>query len=116
MSRIKKTVEEFETPIELVSVLPKGKKATRRWEYQISAFLRFGKEIKISPKSNAMLHPDRYLAEYFTDTVSVNIGIGDEHTADLVMSKAAWDALQNGAIPNIMTTEEYKQKYVYTKK
>ena len=36
--------------------------------------------------------------------------------ADLVMSEAAWNDLQKGEKVNIVTTEDFKKKYVYKKK
>ena len=70
----------------------------------------------VTPKANALMHPPGYKLEFFVDTVSVCIGIGDNHVADLVMSKAAWDDLQKGVTVNIETTEDFKKKYVYKKK
>ena len=75
-----------------------------------------GKEIKVSPKANASFHPPGYRTEFFVDTVSVVIGIGNNHVADLVMSEAAWNDLQKGEKVNIVTTEDFKKKYVYKKK
>lgn len=43
------------------------------------------------------------------------IGIGNEHTADLIMSKDAWEVLNKGEKINITTTEDFKKKYVYKK-
>ncbi len=88
---------------------------TRTYSYEITHFDRLGKEIKVSPKANAMFHPKGYKTEFYVDTVSVVIGIGNNHAADLVMSKAAWDDLQKGAKVNIETTEDFKKKYIYKK-
>ncbi len=78
-------------------VTPKGKKATRIYQYEIERFTRFGKEIKISPKSNTTVNKVGFKTEFFVETVSVLIGIGKDHTADLIMSKDSWEALNNGA-------------------
>lgn len=48
MSKIRKTNETI--GVEMVT--PKGKKATRTYQYEINYFTRLGKEIKISPKAN----------------------------------------------------------------
>jgi len=109
MGKIEKTNDN----IKLVLESPEGKPATRSYAYEIESFIRFGKEIKVSPKSHAMLHPKKYKLEFSVDTVSVCIGIGYEETADLVMSKRAWEALQKGAKVSTVTTEEFKKKYVY---
>lgn len=110
MAKKQKTNEN----IKLVLESPTGN-PTRTYGYEITHFDRFGKEIKISPKANAMFHPKGYKMEFFVDTVSVVIGIGNNHVADLVMSKAAWDDLQLGAKPSVETTEEFKKKYIYKK-
>lgn len=88
---------------------------TRTYGYEITHFDRLGKEIKVSPKANASFHPIGYKMEFFVDSVSVVIGIGNNHVADLVMSKSAWDDLQGGAKVNIETTEDFKRKYIYKK-
>lgn len=111
MSKIRKTNEN----IKLVLESPTGK-PTRTYAYEITHFNRLGKEIKISPKANAMFHPKGYKTEFFVDTMSVVIGIGNDHTADLIMSKDAWEALNNGEKISITTTEDFKKKYIYKKK
>lgn len=100
--------------IKLVLESPTGK-PTRNYGYEITHFDRLGKEIKVSPKANTSFHPAGYKMEFFVDAVSVTIGIGNNHVADLVMSKAAWDDLQKGAKVNIETTEDFKKKYIYKK-
>lgn len=110
MAKSKKTNDNIKL------VMAENLPVTRDYSYEIESFIRFGKEIKISPKSHAMLHPKRYKLEFYVDTVSVCVGIGNEETADLVMSKRAWDALQKGAKVSTTTTEEFKKKYVYKRK
>lgn len=77
----------------------------------IKAFKRLGKEIKISPKSHCCLNVAGYKAEYFVETVSICIGIGKDHTAELIMTKEAYDALNSGEKVEITTTEQFKEKY-----
>jgi hypothetical protein len=79
----------------------------------VNFFARLGKEIKISPKAHISVNNPGYKIEYFTDTVEICIGIGKDHTATLIMEREAWEALNAGAKPNVITTEEYKKKYVY---
>lgn len=97
-------------------VTPKGKKATRTYLYEIERFTRLGKEIKISPKANITVNKSGFKTEFFVESVNVLIGIGKDHTADLIMSKDSWEALNKGAKVNIETTEDFKKKYVYKKK
>lgn len=87
-----------------------------RFSQHILGTFRFGKEVKVSPKANACFNKEGYKAEYFTETVSVCIGIGKDHTAELIMTKAAWNALNDGAVVFTTTTEEFKRKYIYKKK
>ena len=72
-------------------------------------------EIKISPKANITVNKAGFKTEFFVETVNVLIGIGNDHNADLIMSKDAWDALLKGEKIHITTTEEFKKKYVYKK-
>jgi hypothetical protein len=96
-------------------VTPNGKKATRNYQYEIDHFARLGKEIKISPKANITVNKAGFKTEFFVETVNVVIGIGSEHTADLIMSKDAWIALNNGEKIDIETTEGFKKKYLNEK-
>jgi hypothetical protein len=111
MAKSKKTTDNIKLVLESKTGNP-----TRTYGYEIKHFARLGKEIKVSPKANASFHPPGYRTEFFVDTVSVVIGIGNNHVADLVMSEAAWNDLQKGEKVNIVTTEDFKKKYVYKKK
>lgn len=112
MSKIEKTNQA----IEVKMVTPKGKKAKRVYQYEIDSFQRLGEEIKITPKANATVSKDGFKLEFYVPTINVVIGIGNNETADLVMSVQAWKALLNGADIHITTTEEFKKKYVYKAK
>lgn len=81
------------------------------FKQHIKSFGRLGKEIRISPKSHCCTNKASYKAEYFVDTVSVCIGIGKDHTAELIMTKEAFDALNAGAEVNITTTEEFRKNF-----
>ena len=60
-------------------------------------FFKFGKEIKVSPKSRACFNKAGYNIHYYVDSISLTIGIGNDHTAELSMTKDAWNALRDGA-------------------
>lgn len=68
---------------------------------------RLGREIKISPKSSCLLFKP-FSVDYAVDMVVVIIGIGKDHTAELSMTKDAWQALNLGEEISIMTTKENK--------
>ena len=106
---------EISSPIKIGMVTPKNGKATREYQYEIDYFARLGKEIKISPKANATVSKKGFKAEFFVETVNIVIGIGKDHTADLVMTKDAWEALKNDEPVSITTTEEFKKRYIYKK-
>lgn len=91
-------------------------KVTRNYSYEIEGMTRLGKEIRITPKANVTINKPGFKTEFFVPTVSVVIGIGDNHTADVIMSVDAWEALKAGEKVSITTTEEFKRKYVYKKK
>jgi len=94
-------------------VTPENGNVTRIYQQHIDHFSRLGKEIKISPKSHVCVNRSGYRMEFFFETVSVIIGIGKDHSAELVMDKEAWEALKGGAKIDIETTEGFKKKYVY---
>lgn len=91
---------------------PQGQRATRSYKYSINGFTRLGKEIKISPKSSVSINAPGFKAEFFDETVSLVIGIGKDHSADLIMTKEAWDALNNGEEITIDSSKEFKKKYL----
>lgn len=99
-------------PAKVQMVTPKGKKATRMYDYAIENFGSLGKEIKISPKANITVNSPGYKTEFFVQTVSVLIGIGKDHTADLIMSKDSWEALNKGAKISITTTRQFKKNFL----
>lgn len=55
--------------------------------------IRLGKLIKISPKSMGAINSPGYQVEYVGVSVSVLVGIGKDHTAELTMSVEAWKVL-----------------------
>ncbi len=65
MAKSKKTTDNIKLVLESKTGNP-----TRTYGYEIKHFARFGKEIKVTPKANAMMHPPGYKLEFFVDTVS----------------------------------------------
>lgn len=99
--------------IKVINVTPRGKKPTRLYEQTITGTARLGREIKISPKANVTVNEPGYGVKFYVPTVNVLIGIGKDHTADLLMTVDAWEALRSGEPIHITTTEEWNKKYVY---
>lgn len=89
---------------------------TRMYKQTIIGFAPFGRELKISPKSNVCINKEGHKAEFFVETVSVLIGIGNDYSADLIMTKDAWEDFVNGAEISIDTTKEFADRYVSPKK
>lgn len=71
---------------------------------------RLGREVKISPKALACHNKAGYSDYYAEDTVVVNIGIGRDHVASLVMTKSAWEALGNGEEINTTFHNDFIKK------
>ena len=89
-----------------------GKKPKMNYTQEIIKFSALGKEIKISPKSHICINKAGYKAEYFVETISINIGIGKDHTAELIMPIDAYNALHNGENVFVTTLKEFNDKYV----
>lgn len=100
------------TVTKVIMVTPKGKKPTRTYDQNIKNFGTLGKEIRISPKANISVNAPGFATKFYVETVSVLIGIGKDHTADLIMTKDAWEALKKGAPIDITTTKEFKEKFL----
>lgn len=77
-----------------------------------NGFSRLGKEIKISPKSLVTINKPGYKKEIFVESVSLIVGIGNDHVAELVMDKEAWDALKSGELISTTTHKEFIKKYL----
>jgi len=103
---------ETESNIEMIT--PKEGKPTRMYHYFIECFGRLGMPIHISPKSNISFNKPGYKSEYFVETITLVVGIGNNHTADLVMSREAWEALNAGEKVECMTTQEFAKKFGHT--
>jgi hypothetical protein len=101
----------MENSSEVIMVESKDSPVIVRFTQRIKGSVRLGKEVKISPKANACLNEKGYKIEYFTETVSVCIGIGKDYTAELIMTEDAWRALKKGEKINITTTKQFKELY-----
>lgn len=116
MSKITQIKPEKEEITQVINVTPAGKRTTRLCDQRISGSARFGKELKITPKANATINTPGFATKFFVPTVSINIGIGNDYSAYLIMTVDAWEALKSGQKVHITTTEEWKDKYERTSK
>src|SRR5690606_2581004 len=92
---------------------PKKNKIKSLRTYFVNSFARLGREIKISPKSKVSINSPGYKVEFFVETVDVLIGIGNDHTAHLVMEVEAWKALQHRANKiDITTLKKYEKEFL----
>jgi len=80
--------------------------------YTPVAFARLGKEIKISPKSRVAINERGATLTHESESVSLVVGIGNNHVAYLSMSKDAWNALANGEKVNTLTVKDAELKYL----
>lgn len=103
---------EISNKINVSMVTEEGKTPNRIYSYAIDHISSLGKEIKVSPKASVTINKPGFKTEFFVETVSVVIGIGKDHTADLIMSKDAWEALKNGEEINITTTKEFVKNFI----
>jgi hypothetical protein len=109
MAKITNSRAKKEGIIQVINVAPKKGKVTRNYDQRISGSVRFGREMKISPKANATVNEPGFSTKFFVPTVSVLIGIGNDHSADLIMTVEAWRAFKSGQPIEITTTEQWKK-------
>lgn len=62
---------------------------------------QLGVQIVFPSESLVSFNPPGYKVAYYGKTVNVSVGIGKDHTADLIMSEEAWEVLKGGAEVNI---------------
>jgi len=58
--------------------------------------LKLGKAFRVGSKATAQVSQEGGSIEFYVPTVTVLIGIGTDHVAHLVMTKEAFDALNEG--------------------
>lgn len=75
-------------------------------------FGSLGRELKVSPKANVTINKPGYKQEMHRESVTITIGIGNDHVADIIMSLPAWEALKSGAEIHITTTKEFKKRFL----
>lgn len=78
--------------------------------YELSSLGKLGKEIKISPKALVSINKPNMTIAFSGESVSIVIGIGENHTAELVMDKLAYDALSESEI-NIVMHKDFVKQY-----
>lgn len=71
-----------------------------------------GKEIKLSPKTYISLNKAGYGIDFFTPTVDIVIGIGNDHVAYLIMPEDAWKALNSGDEINVTSLKDFKENFI----
>lgn len=93
-------------------VMIPSSKPTRVYHQEICNHGSLGRELKISPKAHVMFNAIGYKQEFFVESVAVLIGIGKDHTADLIMSRDAYEALKAGEEINVTTKKEFIEKFL----
>lgn len=73
-----------------------------------------GREIRISPKAHVSLNEPGRSVTFYTPTIDVLIGIGNDHVGYLLMDEDAWKALNAGEPINIDTLKEFREKFITT--
>lgn len=96
-----------ETKIEMNDSTP----INMRFKQRIIGRFRFGRELKVSPKTNAFFNKPGYEIKYFVDSVSVTIGIGKDHTAELTMTLDAFHAFKANEKVEVTTTKEFEKTF-----
>jgi len=95
-----------------VKMVDTNNKPTRTYNQYIEGFGRLGRELKISPKTNVVLNREGFKTEFFVPTININIGIGNHHSIDIIMTVSAWKEFQKGTEIITTTDKEFKEKYL----
>jgi hypothetical protein len=103
---------KIEGPIHLEMVSGLSGERNVDYDYETQYCSRLGKEVRISPKAMASINKPGFKVEFFTETVTVCVNIGENHCADLIMTKSAWEALKSGEQQNAITISEFKRSYL----
>lgn len=86
------------------------------FQQTISGFAKLGREFKVSPKCHMTLNKPGFSINLAVESVSTTVGIGRNHSAQLVMTKEAWEAFLAGESLDVTTVEDFKRGYVYKNK
>jgi len=97
-----------------MSVAPEKGKPTRKYQQAISSIEPLGREFRISPSASACVNLPGYSTKIFVPSVSVVIGIGKDHSAELLMTVEAWEAFKSGEKLDISSCAEFKKRFVNT--
>lgn len=73
---------------------------------------QLGKEIKISPKSHVAINKEGAEYKFESESIQVEIKIGKDASAFLIMSAEAWEELKKGEEVTIGTLKEFKEIFV----
>jgi hypothetical protein len=79
---------------------------------QVDNYASLGKELKFSPKSKVAINKKGWRLEFYTETVELLFGIGDDHVGRIIMDKDAWEALKEGERLDIETLKDFKKKFL----
>jgi len=72
--------------------------------------MKLGRRLEIGALSKAdVCNPGRKI-EYMTETISVLIGIGNDNSAELIMSRESWEAFIQGEQVSISIHTTTKKK------
>lgn len=77
---------------------------------KVKKHAKFGKELKISPKSYVGINEAGFKIEFFVPTAEILIGIGKDEVATLIMAEDAWNAIKSGEPINIPTLSQFKKQ------
>jgi hypothetical protein len=86
------------------------KRKRQSYSQNIQGVAALGKEIKISPKSHVIVNSEGFQRKYYSKSIEVLIGIGNDNTASLIMDEEAWEALLAGEEITIDTAKEFAAK------
>lgn len=85
---------------------------SRIYTQEVTGVSSLGSEVKISPKTAVTINRGGFNVNFITDTVSAVVKIGESHTAELIMSLDAWNALLDGANVSTDTKKDFMDKYI----
>jgi hypothetical protein len=71
-----------------------------------------GRRIEIGSKSHITKNKAGMKAEFFTPTIELLIGIGNDHVAHLIMDEDAWVAFKKGQKTHINTLKDFTEKFL----
>jgi hypothetical protein len=92
-----------------IKIEPSVRSITKAYPENFGAL---GKRIEFGAKSKVTFNSPGMEVKFFTTTVDVLIGIGKDHTANLIMDIDAWKALNKGDKIHIDTLQEFKEKFL----